>query len=175
MNSVLHCQSFLEVILYNTKAVVHFLLPDFFSRVCVYNTVQYLVLGEEIIFNFDNLIFLVISIRGWVFVLVRGMSVFRENQVHQNIFISSLQPLFSHTQLSSFPFWQQWPEVMQDHKSYKITSPTMHHNTLRCFLNVDVVCGLRPAALEKTGQNTWSCWLVHRWVRIREYIFPSFP
>lgn len=33
------------------------------------------MLGEEIIFNFDNLIFLVISIRGWVFVLVRGMSI----------------------------------------------------------------------------------------------------
>lgn len=27
------CQSFLEVILYNTKAVVHFLLPDFFFHV----------------------------------------------------------------------------------------------------------------------------------------------
>ena len=36
---VLHCQSFLEVILYNTKAVVHFLLPDFFSYVCVCNIV----------------------------------------------------------------------------------------------------------------------------------------
>lgn len=36
---VLHCQSFLEVILYNTKAVVHFLLPDFFSCVCVCNIV----------------------------------------------------------------------------------------------------------------------------------------
>lgn len=36
------------------------------------------MLGEEIIFNFDNLIFLVISVGCWVFVLVRGMSILRE-------------------------------------------------------------------------------------------------
>jgi hypothetical protein len=35
------------------------------------------VLGEEIVFNFDNLIFLVIDIGSWVFVLVRGMSLLR--------------------------------------------------------------------------------------------------
>lgn len=39
----------LEIILYDTKAVVHFLLPDF-SCVCVCDIVQYLVLGEEIFF-----------------------------------------------------------------------------------------------------------------------------
>lgn len=35
------------------------------------------MLGEEIILNFDNLIFLVISIGSWVFVLVRGMPILR--------------------------------------------------------------------------------------------------
>ena len=35
------------------------------------------MLGEEIIFNFDNLIFLVISIGSWVFVLVGGMPILR--------------------------------------------------------------------------------------------------
>lgn len=29
------------------------------------------------VFNFDNLIFLVISIGSWVFVLVRGMTILR--------------------------------------------------------------------------------------------------
>lgn len=50
----------------NTKAVVHLLLPDCF-HVSVCNIVQYVVLDEEIIFNFDNLIFLVISIGSWDF------------------------------------------------------------------------------------------------------------
>lgn len=36
------------------------------------------MLDEEIVFNFDNLIFLVISIGSWGFVLVRGMSIFRK-------------------------------------------------------------------------------------------------
>lgn len=35
------------------------------------------MLDEEIIFNFDNLIFLVISIGSWGFMLVRGMSILR--------------------------------------------------------------------------------------------------
>ena len=36
------------------------------------------MLDEEIIFNFDNLLFLIISIGSWGFVLVRGMSVLRK-------------------------------------------------------------------------------------------------
>lgn len=108
---VLHCQSFLEVILYNTKAVVHFLLPDFFSCVCVCNIVQYLVLGEEIIFNFDNLIFLVISIRSWVLCLLGACLYLEKRRSPKEGFSLDPPAPFSHTQLS---FRQQWP------KSWKI-------------------------------------------------------
>lgn len=76
------------------------------------------MLDEEIIFNFDNLISLVISIGGWVFVLVRGMSILRGKKV-QKIFMSPPHP-HTHTQLF---FWQLWPKVIQDHKSYGIMSP----------------------------------------------------
>lgn len=74
----------LEIILYDTKAVVHFLLPDF-SCVCVCDIVQYLVLGEEIVFNFDNLI--VISIGSWVLCLLGACLYLDELQV--KIFIIS--------------------------------------------------------------------------------------
>lgn len=54
------------------------------------------MLGEEIIFNFDNLIFLVISIGSWGFVLVRGMSILkRKNKTPKEVFLPI--PL-SHTQ-----------------------------------------------------------------------------
>lgn len=78
------------------------------------------MVDEEIIFNFDNLIFLVISsIGGWVFVLVRGMSILRGEKVQKKIFMSPPHPP-THTQLF---FWQLWPKVIQDHKSYGIMSP----------------------------------------------------
>lgn len=167
MDFVLHCRSFLEVILYNTKAVVHFLLPDFFSCVCVYNIVQYLVLGEEIIFNFDNLIFLVISIRGWAFVLVRGMSILREKKKSpQERFPQfSPAPLF-HTQLS---FFYSLAAVAKSHAGSQVFQNTVNNSTasywnqdtLRCQLNAHVVCGLRSAAPGKAAQNTWSCCLGH--------------
>lgn len=50
------------------------------------------MLGEEIIFNFDNLMFLVISIGSWVFVLVGGMPILRGKKVQKKIFISHPPP-----------------------------------------------------------------------------------
>ena len=43
------------------------------------------MLGEEIIFNFDNLIFLVISIGSRGFVLVRGMSILKRKNKSPNL------------------------------------------------------------------------------------------
>lgn len=63
------------------------------------------MLGEEIIFNFDNLIFLVISIRGWAFVLVRGMSILREKKKSTRTFSLVLSsPSFPHTAVVFFLF-----------------------------------------------------------------------
>lgn len=72
------------------------------------------MLGEEIIFNFDNLIFLVISIGSRGFVLVRGMSILKRKNKSPKVFSLGPPIPLSHTQLS---FWQQWPGVTQDHKS----------------------------------------------------------
>lgn len=85
------------------------------------------MLGEEIIFNFDNLMFLVISIGSWVFVLVGGMPILRGKKVQKKIFISHPPPRpLSYTQLS---FLSAVAEMMQDHKSYRIISPTALHLT----------------------------------------------
>lgn len=85
------------------------------------------MLGREIIFNFDNLIFLVTSIGSWVFVLVRGMTILREKKSPKEDFSLDHPTPFSQIQLSFFPSWQQWPKVMQDHKSYRVTSPMILH------------------------------------------------
>lgn len=124
MNFVLHCRSFLEVICITPKLLYIFYCLIFFHVslfVILYSIC--LVLGEEIIFNFDNLIFLVISIGSWVFVLVRGMPILIRKKSPKKDFHLSPHPPFSHTQLSFFLFWQQWPKVMQDDKSYRRISP----------------------------------------------------
>lgn len=166
MDFVLHCRSFLEVILYNTKAVVHFLLPDFFSCVCVYNIVQYLVLGEEIIFNFDNLIFLVISIRGWAFVLVRGMSILREKKKSPQERFPQFSPappfhtavvflLFGSSSQKSCRIASLLEYCQQQ---YRIILELGHAEVLaKCTRRLWSQIG----STREGAQNTWSCCLGH--------------
>lgn len=80
------------------------------------------MLGEEIIFNFDNLIFLVISIGSWGFVLVRGMSILKRKTKLQKKFFSQL-PFPTH----SCPFGSSGKESFTIINLKKITSPVILH------------------------------------------------
>lgn len=77
------------------------------------------MLGEEIIFNFDILIFLVISIGSWVFVLVGGMPMLRGKKAQKKMFISPPTPLTLCTAVLSL---SAVAEMVRDPKSYRVIS-----------------------------------------------------
>lgn len=89
------------------------------------------MLGEEIIFNFDNLIFLVISIGSRGFVLVRGMSILKRKNKGQKFFLWVPQfPFPTH----SCPFGSSGQESLTIINLKKITSPvTLHLPGIRAY------------------------------------------
>lgn len=82
------------------------------------------MLGEEIIFNFDNLIFLVISIGSWGFVLVRGMSTLKRKNKSPKVFPQVPQFRFP---THSCPFGSSGQESVKIINLKKITSPVILH------------------------------------------------
>lgn len=84
------------------------------------------MLGEEIIFNFDILIFLVISIGNWVFALAGGMPILRGKKSERRFPLDPPHPPYP---IYSCPFLSAVAETMQDHKSYRIISQTALHLT----------------------------------------------
>lgn len=65
------------------------------------------MVGEEIIFNFDILIFLVISIGSWVFALAGGMPILRGKKSERRFPLDPPTPLILYTAVLSC---QQWPK-----------------------------------------------------------------
>lgn len=127
------------------------------------------MLGEEIIFNFDILIFLVISIGSWVFVLVGGMPMLRGKKVQKKIFISPPTPLTLCTAVLSL---SAVAEMVRDPKSYRIISQSTASRW-----NQDLWDGhWMQTRLKRLVRTTGPlARVLLDWIRVRERICLSFP